>query len=267
MNTPARFDAPPVVEVLLALQFERMERFTPAHAAVFWHEHLRPGWEEVRVQPPIEAAVERLEPDGIWRSPGISFEAKYAPPRFQFIDIDRDLMLQIQDTSIILNWKRSEGRYPSFNALLPEFGSRLNDFGSFLSRNELGTLRPRQWEVTYVNHLVMGELWSDVGEWQDVLPGLLSSPLRVRCGNLETMNASWSWMLDAGRARMRVGVRHMRIDSSAPQEVIDLRLTTRGRISDMLALTNELWYGHDAIVHAFVELTSEKAHATWGRTQ
>jgi hypothetical protein len=176
-----KFDAPPVVETVLSLQFPGLPGYSTAHAGWFWKEYLETQAQEpahLRWSQAVDALrlddqSERFGAEDVWE-PQIAM--KVIPPsqshRTQIIRSDGERMLQVQDTRFILNWKKQAGAYPSFEPLLREFRILLRAFESFSLEVFTGIPNYNQWEIVYVDQLKKGDMWESARDWGRIFPGL-----------------------------------------------------------------------------------------------
>jgi uncharacterized protein (TIGR04255 family) len=274
MSHIAIFNAPPVVEAVLGIQFHPLPRFSVAHAGIYWRERLGGDFPNIHLQHPLDAKVERFDPEGIWSgSRRVSIEEIAFPDaRAQFTDQTEERMVQVQSSWFVFNWRQRGREYPTFSRLLPEFLTKLEGFLGFIESNELGPVKPVQWEVTYVNHIRKGPLWNDVNDWAEVVPGSIKRVDSQDGEVVETINTSWSILLPRGIGRLRGNVRHTRVNipnRPEPEEVLDFRLSAKGPASsiDPKALTTDMHIGHNAVVNTFLRHTSATAQQQWGRVE
>lgn len=256
-----KFKAPPVVEVVLSLQFESLPKLSAAHIGWYWQEKLGAEWSKVDAAPKLKDAFgERTE----WERSALRIEA--ARPqniRLQFTQDGDERMIQVQDTRFIYNWrKRAEG-YPSFDALLPEFEKRFEDFSAFVRESQVGDITLNQWELTYVDHIEKGTLWDSPSDWKDVSPFLGS--ISVDGQTLETIRAEASFILGDYKGRLTVNSNHVRIGGPDGPEAIGLNFTVRGPVEG--DYRTGLRFGHEHALRSFVSFTSERAHAFWKRSR
>lgn len=262
-----KFTSPPVVEMVLGAQFEPLPGFTTAHVGWYWHEHFGKGW-SAQEAARLDDAQEVFGDDRIWSPPVAPFSLRpgHDPNRIQLVKDQR--MIQVQNSRFIYNWikARGTGDYPSYGRLLPEFTERYDQYGAFARGVGLGEISPNHWEVTYVNHVPKGELWSTLEEWGEVIEGF-SSP-KGGSERLESGRTHWQSVLGGNRARLRVTIDHARLLEATGSEVIKIVLTAKGPVDKKAGtgLLAGLDFGHEAIVRHFAGMTTAKAHAAWGRS-
>jgi uncharacterized protein (TIGR04255 family) len=149
------FQNPPVVELALAVQFVRLEKLRSPQMGLLWQELKRkyPKFEELAELPPMEDAlsgpnteVRIVEEDSLAR-------------RVWFLNEEGTDLLQIQRDRIAHNWRRlsDESPYPSFQETLAVFQEEFAHFEDFSSRMELGPVSADRCELTYVDHIDVGD--------------------------------------------------------------------------------------------------------------
>ncbi len=262
-----QFGNPPVVETVLGVQFDPLAGFSTAHAGSYWTT-IRSEWPTIVEVAELPEAFERFGDERVWGREGIHVRPGTAPNRVQIINTAEDRMIQIQRSRFIYNWRKRNGHYPSFAAILPEFREKLAAFTEFVRVVGLGDVQLNQWEVTYVNHLPRGALWDSPKDWRHIFPGFFAPADNVDGQRLESSGGEWSYVLGQNEGRLHVKIRHARVGGPTGPEALALTFTARGPVSPEQALQIDqcLRRGHEAIVSSFVAMTSGKAHEAWKRT-
>lgn len=259
------FSHPPVAETVLSVQFDRLSALRTAHFGLYWGEiHNRfPRTEEHgELASIIEQAQDQQRP-----AVGIQFEVLEAPPtRFWFVDELGTELIQLQRDRFIKNWRKvGEGdRYPRYEHVREGFDRDFSGFTQFVSRNQLGTIRVNQYEVSYINHIVAGPGWeshADVGEvftvWrqpESAFPGQAQDlTFRARFPIVDH-NGGFAGRLHVTLQSAR------RVSDGIPMFILEL--TARGQASENSDFFD---LGRDWIVRSFTELTTSKMHEIWGR--
>jgi uncharacterized protein (TIGR04255 family) len=175
-------------------------------------------------------------------------------------------MIQVQNGRLHYNWLASPTKeYPRYRKIRPEFDRVLEAFVDFLEKESLGTFKPNQWEVTYVNHFPKGTVWSDLSDsFQVFKTSALPEPSGMA---LEGLSCQWHFLIPPRRGRLHVDIQHGRATSREQPEIIRMQLTARGSAGeqpDGPSLTEGLDCGHESIVRGFFDLTSDQAHRFWG---
>ncbi len=201
-----KFEAPPVVEMALSVQFNRLPGYTTAHSGWFWKEYLENlgdetsnRWNQLVETPRLDDQFELFGSDDVWMPPlSMKFLPGAQSQRLQIIRADNERMLQVQDSRFILNWRKQKSAYPTYDTLLPEFRTMFHTFEAFVGETKLGPLAFNQWEVIYVDQLKKGEMWKSARDWNQIFPGLSMLPMnipQVPPSDDETLSADWRFSL------------------------------------------------------------------------
>ena len=269
MSRDITFPNAPVVETVLGIQFSKIPGLSAAHLGCFW-KTLEPEWINISDVAPLPEQYEVFDENPL-SSNFQKFNLKVTQEpdiRFRIENEDKDRMIQLQNGRFHYNWLgHQDGCYPRYDVLRPEFDKELEVFRKFVAKLGFGELKPNQWEVTYVNHMKKGTVWESPEDWNEVfnnLPGLGQTPTEI---SLEGFSSHWQFEILQNRGRLHVELKHGRAGSPDGEEVLTMKLTARGSIDSELSFAESvdvgLELGHDTIVNAFSDLTSEKAHKVW----
>lgn len=188
--------------------------------------------------------------------------------RLQLIRSDNERMIQVQPSRFVYNWKKSgSGEYPSYEKLLPEFQEQFGRFRKFVLDAGYLELEINQWEVTYVNHILKGELWNNAADWLRVIPKLTVLADAIEGQKFDGFAGNWSLALGGNTGRLHITLKHIRVGSATGPEALALQLTARGPVDvkQGFGLEDGFDLGHNAIVLSFSEMTSDEAHKHWER--
>lgn len=263
MSQPTRFTNPPILELILGVQFVPLTDLTSAHFGWYWREVLGADWEQPQEDTPLPDQFETFHQTPHWGGQQLRLELRQASSsRVLFPHKNGMYRIQVQPSRFILNWKRTETGYASFRAMLAEFETRLAEFEQFIGRNNLGQLLLNQWELTYLDSLDRGTVWTDANDWHQALAGLLGPLLETEKRKFEGVFGEWHYEIPPQRGRLHVSVR-----SAQENKAILLQTTARGPIGGrgVADWRAGLYLGHDAAVDMFAELATEKANFIWGR--
>ena len=149
------FEKPPVVEVICGILFHDIQGLLGAHLGDFW-DKVRADYPSCKEVAPLAAVVERFGERGAIK---VEFTDVPPMPRTWFIHKDETGIIQVQRDRFLHNWKKvSEGdEYPRYETVISLFKDRLSVFESFLAEHSFGPISPMQYELTYVNHIPVGE--------------------------------------------------------------------------------------------------------------
>lgn len=270
-----RFTRPPLIETVLGVQFEPLPRLGSAQLGVFWKK-LGANWPSVADMPALQPQFERFGESQGWEAPGLQISVSpLMSTRLQIRNAQGDRLIQAQNGRLLYNWLGQEGQhYPEYREVRPAFDQALEAFRQFLWKERPSDLqpnqwdfRPNQWEVTYVNHLPKGSVWNrlaDCAELFRLRPLLETAPGGT---TQESFGGEWHYEIPSKRGRLHAQLQHARLRSPESAEVLILNLTARGPIGENkgeLDLDQGLNLGHEVVVRAFYDLTSESAHNYWG---
>jgi uncharacterized protein (TIGR04255 family) len=262
------FNDPPVVEMLLSVQFDRLSSLKAAHFGLYWNE-IRDRFPVTQEQIELPLIMERPEQEHPQVPLGIQFQTLEAPltPRFWFQDQRGSELIQVQRDRFIKNWRKmgNNDPYPHYEKLRKGFDQDLIQFTEFLNRNDLGSVRVNQCEVTYINHIVAGDGWENHSEIDKVFT-MWRQPKTAFPGPASEVTFRASFAIpddDAGSfaGRLHVTVQPVtRLTDGKPMFVMEL--TARGQVGDGMEFFN---LGRKWIVKSFAELTTPLMHGIWKR--
>jgi uncharacterized protein (TIGR04255 family) len=266
------FQQPPVVETVLAVQFQPVAGLTNAHLGAYW-KSLGTPWTQITE---VDALPQVNEPVGEdhW-SRGAMIELRIGPQssRLRVINSENDRMIQVQNGWFVYNWRRTSRcqAYPRYSAVRIEFDQALSRFREFMSSEGFSNVHPTLWEVTYVNHVDRGPLWDSARDWTRLFGGLVAEPPLFDSLEFEGTTAEWRFAIQPpGQGRLHVHLQDARrpgSDQSAVETVV-LRLTARGNLTETdhwMQLNAGLDVGREAVVRTFASITSDEAHRHWKR--
>jgi uncharacterized protein (TIGR04255 family) len=261
-----KFDAPPVVEAVLGLQFKAVPNLSAAHIGAFWNTQLR-DFPRVEHAHRLDDVFEQFTGERQFKQPGINLSDASTFPRLQFVSDDEERMIQIQDTRFIFNWRKRVGDYPSFSELSSHFDSRFRQFADYVRSTGSGELALNQWEMTYVDHIPAGTLWQSPSDWKSIVPSI-DSPTGCKDQVLDTFRCHWALDLSgACQGKLHIEIRHAKLLAMTGPELLVINTTARGPIPESLKGDYRpcFDFAHQHLVRAFDGMTSERAHEFWKR--
>jgi|SRR5579859_174846 len=267
-----KFATPPVIETALSVQFNQLVGFTAAHTGWFWKEYVEKlgegppnEWKQAAEAVRLPPVVEKFGSEEVWTVPTLNITQGVVSPRTQIIRGDGERMVQVQDNRFILNWRKRESAYPSYEALLPEFRTMLGAFESFCSEAGFGSPAYNLWEIVYVDQVKKGMMWDSARNLNRIFPALTAPPVSTRHAPVsgdETVSADWRFSLANQRGRLHIQLRQARLVPSN-EEVIQLTTTARGAVSETQSWEQGLNFGHEALRETFLSITSAEAQEMW----
>jgi uncharacterized protein (TIGR04255 family) len=269
-NNLPRYAKPPVVEVVISVQFDEMA-VTPIHFGLFW-EHVRERYPRTEFHPPLGSVVELFGTQGAQRA-SLEIESGFPLARGWYLSEDGLRLVQLQRDRFILNWRKldTDASYPSYDALRELFERELSVFLDFASEMQLGDFEPTQCELTYVNHIFAGQQWKTLGDLSDVVSVWSGRTADASLPDPEDVRLAWQYRFD--ERGKPLGRLHVKVQSafrtSDRLPVIVLQLLGRGApvgsgVEGVLAFADR---AHEWIVRGFTALTTERMHAVWERQQ
>ena len=267
-NLP-KFDAPPIIETVLSVQFKQLPIFSNAHTGWFWKNYLGSEWDQITEAPRLEDQFERFGEEK-WKKSGLGFILQTHPGlgRTQIVRSDTQRMIQVQNTRFIQNWRKTTAsNYPSYDDLLPEFIDNFQKFSKFSKDSGNPDLELNQWEVTYVNHIEKGDLWTNVQDWEKLFPdfGVMSTGRP----DLILDNFGGTWRFACGtKAKLYIEMKQVKIGGEhgpTGPELILLQLISRGPVVEGADFIEGFNLGHELIVTTFANITADIGHKYWNR--
>jgi uncharacterized protein (TIGR04255 family) len=269
------FSRPPVNEVVLSVQFEKLDQLRSIQISRLWFEELKQRFPTTEEQPTLEPEIERF--GGVPRAGLRHFRLEQfdAPPvpRYWFISASGAELVQVQQDRFVCNWRKTdEGQsYPRFEQVREHFQKEFAVFAEFLRRNDLGEVQPNQAEVTYVNHIGRAGVWKDHGD-----VGLVARPWSgqhsddfLPAAEIVATNVRYVFH-EAGEPIGRLHVALTPGFRKADDEpILVLNLTARGApIGEGMAGVFKFFdRGREWIVRGFTSFTTRRMHDEWGRTR
>jgi uncharacterized protein (TIGR04255 family) len=260
---------PPVVEVILGVQFDRLPGFVNVHLGAFWKTLDANEWPTVSDAPPLEPQLERFAESARWAMPQIQLRVTQdLSNRVLIKNKDGDRMIQVQNGRLHFNWLgQAGGTYPRYRNVREGFVGALEQLLNFIGQANVGDFRPNQWEVTYLNYIRRGTVWNSAKDWKFFRP-LGGVPTVEGIIEGESFNGEWHFVIPEKRGRLHVAWQHGQKSDSEKEEMIVLNLTARGPLeqneTDVPAMLAGLDLGHTTIVRAFQNFMTNEANKYWG---
>lgn len=270
------YDRPPLIEVVIGVQFGRLARLDAARLGLLW-QRFRSGFPNTEQKPALDPVIEQL---GLRGQVGETrFEVlTELRQRLWFLNEAADELVQVQDDRFIRNWRRGPERvqpYPRFEELLPRFVADFDEFQAFLADEHIGKVDANQCEVTYVNLILPNEHWSSHGDLAKVFRGWpLDYGQRIEWP-IEAIQLKVAHLLNDQKGEF-VGRLHVSIEPafavqagspSTQVPAFKLTLIARGRpLGEGSAGMNAFFeLGHRAVVTSFDKMVTPEMQMIWGR--
>lgn len=270
------YDHPPLTEVVIGVQFERLAELDAARLGLLWAK-FRTRFPKTDQKPALDPTVERLGLRGPLGEARIELSTDFRQ-RLWFLNEPGDELVQVQGDRFIRNWRRagaSEGDYPRFSELLPRFLDDLSVFREFLTTEHIGPLDANQCEVTYVNLIEADAHWATHAQLSRVFCGWSQDYERQIEFPVEAVQLKVAHLLHDQDGAF-VGRLHVSIEPAfsapqgspaAPVPAFRLILTARGRPigQGQAGIDAFLDLGHRAVVTSFDRMATSEMRNAWGR--
>jgi uncharacterized protein (TIGR04255 family) len=256
------YENPPVVEVVCGVQFKSIDKLLAPHLGLLW-EKFKPDYPICKEVAPLSAVIEKYDD-----KTQATFGFQEVPPlsRIWFIHKSDYGIIQVQRDRFLHNWRKvlPEDEYPRYPKVIALFKERLDEFETFLFENEFEKLQIVQYEMTYINHIWMGEEWNNLSEIGKVFPDFsFRKPNGRFLPGPETINWRTSFLLPHETGRMHLTIRNgKRRSDNKPMIIMDL--TVRGFKEGEM----KKWFdtAREWIVRGFADLTGKDIQTkVWGR--
>jgi uncharacterized protein (TIGR04255 family) len=261
------FEAPPVTEVAISIQFSPLANWRGGYAGLFWSQ-IKDDYPHTQTQPPLPPQNEDFEALSFRNEVNIQFMEPDLQ-RIWFLSEDGTKLIQVQKDRFVINWRIVVGdeKYPHYEPeLRVRFIKEWGRFRKFVRDQSLGQIEAIQAEVTYVNDFVQGEDWNLFPESACLLSNWASKGSTNFLPALETLNLNGSFRMPSGKGRLHFAAQHV-LRQRDSKQVVQLRLVARG-IPESTADDDVLkWidFSREWIVCGFTDLTSNSAHKLWKR--
>lgn len=258
------FDEPPVAEVALSVQTAPAAGLQTAHMGAFWETALRSEYPLTQDQPAAPPSVEAFE-SASW-APTVMFGVGVPMGRQWYLSADQTRLVQIQNDRLVLNWRRLQlQEYPHYDQLRAELERVATLWGAFLEARGLPRQPVVQAEVTYVNQIPVEAPLADLSDIGALLR-VLRPDWPLQLGTPEIVQIDQRFRLDGpdGKpARLYLTVAPGLLPGGA--DYLSLNLVIRGAPAGPTTADALVWmdFGHNQIVNAFADITSEAMRRKW----
>ena len=251
---PLTFDQPPLNEVLVGYTFLPRPDLLIPHIGRFWTEisDQYPGCQHAPVvlDTPEEPAAIDLSLPRVW-----------------YLNDESGFLVQVQQDRLMLSWRDlgKGARYPRFPSVKAEFLRIDGLFRAHVERLTGVAIQPAEFLTNYVNLIRSGEGWSGFRDLARVFPCLQwTQPATTRLSEPRVA----SWALDfalpesLGSLITTLNQGKVRADGTP---VLRFELAAKSGPEGPRRMDMSAWFdgAHDAIVHAFKELTGPEMHSQY----
>ncbi len=269
-RTPS-FKSPPVIEVALGVQFQEPLPLRFVDYGRIWDLY-RERYPEYEEHPPLLPVVETFGEEPKPEAQALVDAATNPRSLFRlwFLNTAVGGLIQFQPDRFVFNWRKplNGGEYPRFSWVKEQFGAEYRRLLGFLEERDMVVPTPELCEVTYVNHIFAGEGWTEHADLHAVFPSLQIPAVSLEAAAAEDADVRIRFSMvgrdgQLGRLHVRA-FPAVRTTDEAKLFVVNLVARRRPASGDVSAVLEALHDGHDWIVVAFRDMTSDRMHAIWG---
>ncbi len=255
--------------------FEPIKTLLAPHFGIFW-EKVRSHFPICQEVAPLGHTIEQYGEQQV-EQPTVTVQLLDRPPlpRIWFTQKAGNALIQVQPDWFLYNWKKvsPDDEYPRYTKVANQFSRYYSDFCSFISDNELGQVSPKQFELQYVNHILLEEGWSSLEDISEVFPDFAWRRTQERNEKFlptpEAINWQTSFVFPDQTGRLNVSIRTARRGADQ-HPLIRLDLRARGMSQDASEEAMWSWFdtAHEWIVKGFADMTgTEIQDKIWRRLQ
>ena len=178
---------------------------------------------------------------------------------------DEARLIQVQQDRFVHNWRKiGDHTYPSYDTIKPKFQANWEVFCNFLKEENIGVPEVIQCEVTYINHIELGQGWNSMADLPNIAPALSGRLSEGFLSLPEAVGLKATFVIPEHRGRLHITLQPA-IRQADLKQVLQLTLTARGapQSADTLAILEWFDLGHDRVVRGFADFTSAKMHQLW----
>lgn len=251
------YKQPPVDEVVCGIRFEPLTQLKVPHIGLLW-EKFRREYPVLQHAIPIATETSLL----VDETTGVPL------PRIWFISKAESELVQFQVDRFYYNWRSRGDNYPRYPSIIEKFENAKSQLDAFTEELQLGTIKPVEFELTYINHIPTGQGWEIIDDlpkvirdfaWQKEKHHFLPNPA----------NVAWQvrFELPDGKGWLNVKLNQaMRKGDSVPGLNLELAAKGLGGETTAAALRNWFDLAHEWIVRGFADLTTKEVQETiWKR--
>lgn len=263
------YENPPVSEVACGILFEPIAGLLNAYLGLLWEKY-RAQYPICQEASPLMPTIEKFDGEGT--EVQTVFDEMAFLPRTWFIEAEQTGLIQVQRDRFLTNWRRAKqsDSYPRYHTVIQKFREGFSTFAEFIAAQQLGTIRPLQYELTYVDHIPQGEGWDTLADIGELFPDFSwrgnSSRFLPPYENIG-WNSSFVLPDKQGRLHTKIQTARRREDG---HNLIVLDLTARGIGNNPSYEGMFQWFdlAREWIVRGFADLTGEEVqNSIWRRTQ
>jgi uncharacterized protein (TIGR04255 family) len=256
------FENPPVVEVVMGLQFDKPHSINMVDFAKLWEEFGKEEYSDYKELAPLERMVE---------GPSQIFKFSNLPEmrRVWFENPKENTLIQTQEDRLIFNWRRptenldESNCYPRYEKINNEFFSIYDRFEKYLQNSGVEVSKPDILELTYMNFIEYdGEKIPDANAiFKDfnwfVEDRILNRPSFI--------DQKLIYEIPDMLSKLKCTIKSYQNPENGNEGLI-YELSVRGTVNELERKNMQQWYNNARlwIVHGFKDSTNTEMHKKWG---
>ncbi len=248
---------PPINEVVCGMRFHAPDMLRIPHIGFLWNK-FRTDYPIIQHAPPIASVKGEILVD---EATGMLL------PRVWFINKSDDQLVQFQFDRFYFNWRRRQNDYPRYDYVIKSFERVLNTIVNLFGEFELGEFKPIECELSYINHIPMGQGWNTI----DDLPGIFSNfvwkQTKTRfLPNPEKVAWQAEFPVREKKGHLIVNLKQAtRTEDKVPLLVLELKARGIGESASKENIREWFDLAHEWIVRGFTDLTTPEIQKIWER--
>lgn len=254
-QTLPSFEAPPVIETLLGVEFDPIEQWGTPYFGLYWHQ-IKAEYPQFDVKPPLDSSSITID----------ELESLDIPLRCWFYAEESPKLIQIQNNRFLYNWRKyiTNTEYPRYANTREEFKFEWLRFCDFLKSNEIEPPNVKRCEIAYVNHIEKGQGWETMADLSDIFSGFSLNTSSKLLPVPETLEFTLTYLMPDKKGRLNIQLEQV-IREEDGREILQLQLAAIGKptsteIEDILQWLD---FARGYVLQSFVDFTSIKLHDIW----
>jgi uncharacterized protein (TIGR04255 family) len=267
------FKRPPIYELVLSIQFAQTN-LRNIDIGSIWR-LFRNQYSTVEEHPPLAPVFEKYGlPSAQLEVPQFIISTTPGVLRYWFVSADGNELLQVQADRLIHNWRQASPKatYPRYEPLRARFEREVRKIEKFLEAQKLGSIKPNQCEVSYINHISLGESIEPDDKLDEIFTTWQEVYNDEYLKRIERGQFAMSYLIPGDQQQEPFGRLHVLAQPGAvratSERIMQFNLTVRGKpdVDTVESALKWLDKGRYVVVRAFAALTTKKMHRIWGRT-
>jgi uncharacterized protein (TIGR04255 family) len=243
------YKCPPVDEVVCGFRFEPFRELKVSHIGLLWEKFRN---EYPKSQHAVPIATDNSLP--VDEATGIPL------PRIWFISKADNELIQFQSDRFYYNWRHRGDDYPRYPSVIKNFKKAKGHLDAFVKELQLGTIKPLEYELTYINHIPRGDGWEKIDDlpkvigdftWQKEKHRFLPNPTNIAWQVRFELPENKGWL----NAKLSQATRKV---DSVPSLILELSANGFGEEKTEKAMQDWFDLAHEWIVRGFTELTARE---------